>query len=68
MSSEDRFVALRISREELDALIPLICACRYEQLTPLGSVALRIVAASITEPGTCMVCDCTDDDCSGTSN
>jgi hypothetical protein len=59
-------VAILVDEEELNALIPLIGASRkMDELPPVSRVALRIVAASVCEPGTCMVCECTEDDCSG---
>lgn len=64
-SGEPRFVALLLDEEELDALVPLIGGVKKpEDLTPAGRVALRIVAAAVCPPGECMVCECTDDDCS----
>jgi hypothetical protein len=59
-SSFPRFVAAHAEEEELNALIPLITEQKDK---PLGRLALRIVAASLTQPGTCMICECTEDDC-----
>lgn len=68
MNNDAAFVALRVNQEELDALVKVFGGEHQrdpEKLTPAARVALRIVTAAITEPGTCMICGCTDDDCRG---
>ena len=63
-AEDTQFVALRVSEEELNALLQFFGkekrSMKPESLSPVARVALRIVAASVTEPGTCMICGCTD--------
>jgi hypothetical protein len=58
-----KIVAIRIeSEEEANAII---ACCRDKRLGPRARVAVRIVSALLMESGMCMVCECTDEDCSG---
>lgn len=56
-------VAIRVDGEELNAIIaslPKRGECDPDNPPPLARVGLKIIAASIAEPGTCMVCECTN--------
>jgi hypothetical protein len=70
------FAAAVFDESELNALITLIkseggditreiAPAEMASLPPLARAGLKIVAASLTQPGECMVCGCTQEDCSG---
>jgi len=60
-----KIIAIRIDDgEEAQAMLELVGPAPFNQ-TPRQRVALRIIAATLATPGECMVCGCTDEDCSG---